>query len=68
MNDRLYVMYNLKLNGRHENKAKGHDGLEPLNLHDISFNDEWITEKMSSNHDVNEDDDFPQKGYKRSIS
>ncbi|CAH1440741.1 unnamed protein product [Lactuca virosa] len=58
MNDLVYVMYNLKLNGRDENKGKGNDGLETLNLDDVSSDDEWITEEPSSNHDVNEDDDF----------
>ncbi|XP_042753095.1 uncharacterized protein LOC111905885 [Lactuca sativa] len=57
MNDLVYVMYNLKLNGRDENKGKRHDGLETLNLDDVSSNDEWITEEPSSNHDVNDDDD-----------
>ncbi|CAH1443830.1 unnamed protein product [Lactuca virosa] len=64
MNDIVYVMYNLKLNGRDERKGKGHDGLEPLNLDDISSDDEWITEETSSNHDVNEDDDFLQRAIR----
>ncbi|CAH1414556.1 unnamed protein product [Lactuca virosa] len=64
MNDLVYVMYNLKLNGRDENKGKGHDGLETLNLDDVSFDDEWITEEPSSNHDVNDDDDFLERAIR----
>nr|KAJ0193842.1 hypothetical protein LSAT_V11C800393370 [Lactuca sativa] len=56
MNDLVYVMYNLKLNGIDENKGKGHDGLETLNLDDVSFDDEWITKEPSSNHDDRDPD------------
>nr|KAJ0190830.1 hypothetical protein LSAT_V11C800390750 [Lactuca sativa] len=64
MNDLVYVMYNLKLNGRDENKGKGHDGLETLNLDDVSSDDEWITEEPSSIHDVNDDDDFLERAIR----
>nr|KAJ0216298.1 hypothetical protein LSAT_V11C300130340 [Lactuca sativa] len=51
MNHLVYVMYNLKLNGKEEKKGKEHDqtGLETLNLDDVSFDDEWITKEESSN-------------------
>lgn len=55
MNDLVYVMYNLKLEGRDEKKGKEHDELETLNLDDVSSDDEWIIEEESSNNDANEE-------------
>ncbi|XP_023731398.1 uncharacterized protein LOC111879161 [Lactuca sativa] len=57
MNEFVYVMYNLKLNGKEEKKGKEHDqtGLETLNLDDVSSDDEWIIEEESSNQYVDEE-------------
>lgn len=48
-------MYKLKLNGIDEKKGKGHDGLETLNIYDVSYDDKWITKDESSNHDTNDE-------------
>nr|KAJ0224558.1 hypothetical protein LSAT_V11C100038430 [Lactuca sativa] len=55
--DLVYVMYNLKLNGKEEKKGKEHDqmGLEALNLDDVSSDDDWITKEESSNQYADEE-------------
>lgn len=57
MNDLVYVMYKLKLNGRAEKKGKEQDvsELETLNLDDVSSDDEWITEEVSFDHHIKEE-------------
>ncbi|XP_023730332.1 uncharacterized protein LOC111878051 [Lactuca sativa] len=57
MNDPVYVMYNLKLDGREKKKGKIHYqiGLETLNLDDVSSDDEWITEEESSHQHADEE-------------
>nr|GEU86018.1 hAT family dimerization domain containing protein [Tanacetum cinerariifolium] len=67
MNDRMYVMYNLKLSGREERKRKEED-LETFHFEDIDSDDEWITEENedltnvseneSTTHGDSGDDDF----------
>nr|KAJ0214743.1 hypothetical protein LSAT_V11C400220220 [Lactuca sativa] len=54
MNDLVYVMYNLQLTGRDENKRKEQQitGLETLNLNDVSSDDKWILQEESFNDNI----------------
>ena len=71
MNDLVYVMYNLKLTGRQENKMKETKAaikqLEVLDFENIESDDEWITEEESTQpqaQDGSGDNDFLERAFR----
>lgn len=55
MNDLVYLMCNLMLNWRHENKGNELGVLETVNLDNVIPNNESITNEGSSYYHINEE-------------